>query len=102
MPEIRKLKAVRALVRPDRRVEYLERWTGYASAAKAAGAQVWLFEDQTLPGRFLEFTEHKAAKGMEGKLEEALAEAEVRRACIRREGDDVLYREVVFELAGGE
>ena len=97
MPEIRKLKAVRALIRPDQRDEYLERWTGYAGAAKATGAHVWLFEDQMLPGRFLEFTEHMAAEGMEGKLEAALGEAEVRRACIRREGDDVLYREVSWE-----
>lgn len=96
MPEIRKLKAVRALVRPDQRDEYLERWAGYAVAAKAVGAQVWLFEDQMLPGRFLEFTEHMAAEGMEGKLQTALGEAEVRRACIRRDGDDVLYREVAW------
>ncbi len=96
MPEIRKLKAVRAIVRPDRRDEYLESWTGYAVAAKAIGAQVWLFEDQMLPGRFLEFTEHMAAEGMEGKLEAVLVEAGVRRACIRREGDDVLYREVAW------
>jgi hypothetical protein len=88
------LKAVRAVVRPDKRGEYLESWTEYAGAAKAVGGQVWLFEDQMLPGRFLEFTEHKAAEGMEGKLEAALAEANVRRACIRREGDDLLYREV--------
>jgi hypothetical protein len=97
MPEIRKLKAVRALVRPDQRDEYLERWAGYAGAAKATGAQVWLFEDQMLPGRFLEFTEHMAAEGVEGKLAAALAEADVRRVCIRREGDDVLYRDVVLE-----
>jgi len=94
MPEIRKLKAVRAIVRPDKRDEYLEHWAGYAGAAKSVGAQVWLFEDQMLPGRFLEFTEHMAAEGMEGKLEAALVEADVRRGCIRREGDDVLYREV--------
>jgi len=96
MPEIRKLKAVRALVRPDQRDEYLERWTGYAGTVKAMGAQVWLFEDQMLPGRFLEFTEHMAEKGMEGKLEAALVGADVRGVCIRREGDDVLYREVVW------
>jgi hypothetical protein len=38
-----------------------------------------------------------AAEGMEGKLAAALAEADVRRVCIRREGDDVLYRDVVLE-----
>ena len=101
MPEIRKLKAVRAVVRPDRRDEYLNRWARYAATAKAAGAQVWLFEDQTLPGRFLEFTEHMAAKGMEGKLEEAVVQAQMRRSCVRREGDDVLYREVVWEGRDG-
>jgi len=96
MPEIRKLKAIRALVRPDARGEYLEHWRGYARAAKAAGAQVWLFEDQMLPGRFLEFTEHKAAKGMEAVLESALRESNLRKVCVRREGDDVLYREVLL------
>jgi hypothetical protein len=98
MPGIRKLKAVRALVRPDQRDGYLERWAQYAGVAKALGARVWLFEDQMLPGRFLEFTEHQAAKGMEGKLEAALVEADVRRICLRREGDDVLYREVESEV----
>jgi hypothetical protein len=94
MVEIRKLKAVRAIVRPDRRDEYLERWESYARAAKAAGAEIRLFEDQALPGRFLELTEHRAAKGMEGALESALEAADLRRACVRREGNDVLYREV--------
>jgi hypothetical protein len=35
---------------------------------------------------------------MEGKLRAAYREADVKRACVRREGDDVLYREV--DLAG--
>jgi hypothetical protein len=97
MSGIRKLKAVRAVVRPDKRDDYLKRWKTYAGAAKAAGAQVWLCEDQVLPGRFLEFTEHKAAAGMEGVLEGAFREADVKGACVRREGDEVLYREVVLE-----
>lgn len=97
MPGIRKLKAVRAIVRPDKREEYLEGWKGYARSAEAAGAKVWLFEDQVLPGRFLEFTEHVAATGMEGALEAAFAKAQLRRCCVRRDGDDVLYREVSLE-----
>lgn len=96
MPEIRKLKAVRTLVRPDAREEYLDRWREYSKNAKAAGAQVWLFEDQMLPGRFLEFTEHIAAEGMEGVLASGLRAADVAAACVRREGDDVLYREVAL------
>ena len=96
MPEIRKLKAIRVLVRPDARGEYLEHWRDYVQAAKAAGAQVWLFEDQMLPGRFLEFTEHKAATGMESVLASAVRESDLRNLCVRREGDDVLYREVVL------
>lgn len=63
MPGIRKLKAVRATVRPDRRVEYLASWRRYARQATGAGAQVWLWEDQVLPGRFLELSEHEAAEG---------------------------------------
>lgn len=94
MSGIQKLKAVRAVVRPDQRDEYLERWKTYATAAEAAGAEVWLYEDQALPGRFLEFTEHEAAEGMEGKLEGAFREADVKGVCVRREGDEVLYREV--------
>jgi hypothetical protein len=96
MPEIRKLKAVRALVRPDGREEYLDRWREYSKNAKTAGAQVWLFEDQMLPGRYLEFTEHIAAEGMEGVLASALRASHVAAACVRREGDDVLYREVAL------
>jgi hypothetical protein len=94
MPGIRKLKAVRAVVRPVQRGEYLAGWTRYAEAARAAGAQVRLLEDQALPGRFLELTEHVAAEGMESALDSAVREAELRRACVRREGDDLLYREV--------
>lgn len=98
MAGIRKLKAVRALVRPDRRDEYLEGWKGYAAEAKAAGAQVRLFEDQVLPGRFLEFTEHIAAEGMEDKLAAAFREAGFTKPCVRRDGDEILYREVVLDL----
>ena len=94
MPGIRKLKAIRAIVRPDLRDEYLERWSNYAQAAKAAGVQVWLFADQALPGRFIEFTEHQAAEGMEAVLDSVFERADLRRSCVRREGDDVLYREV--------
>jgi hypothetical protein len=97
MAEVRKLKAVKSLVRPDRRDEYLESWKKYARAAEQTGAQVWLFEDQALPGRFLEFTEHMAASGMEAQLDLALQRAELRGPCVRREGEDVLYREVVLE-----
>ncbi|UCC48544.1 MAG: hypothetical protein JSV41_13980 [Gemmatimonadota bacterium] len=97
MPGVRKLRAVRAIVRPDRRDEYLGCWRRYASAADAAGARVQLFEDQVLPGRFLELTEHEAAQGMELALERAVQEAELRRSCVRREGDDVLYREVTLD-----
>lgn len=97
MGKVLKLRAVRAIVRPDRRDEYLERWGEYARASMAAGATVRLYEDQALPGRFLEFTEHVAATGAEGELERALRSAELRRCCVRREGEDILYRHVAFE-----
>ncbi len=96
MSGIRKLKAVRALVRPDRRDEYLGLWKGYAAAAQVLGAQVWLFEDQMLPGRFLEFTEHMAAEGMEGELAGVFRQSGLKEMCVRREGDDALYREAVL------
>lgn len=97
MAEVRKLRAVRAIVRPDRRDEYLQRWRQYAEAAEAAGAQVRLYEDQVLPGRFLEFSEHVAAVGAEAELERSLRSAELHRCCVRREGDEILYRPVAFE-----
>jgi hypothetical protein len=92
MAEILKARAVRALVRPDRREEYLRLWDRYSSAARELGATVRLFEDQVLPGRFLELTEHVAAEGMEAALRHAAGE--LRQTCVRREGEDVLYREV--------
>lgn len=100
MTQIRKLRAVRAIVRPDQRPLYLERWKRYARAAEEAGAQVRLLEDQALPGRFLELIEHDAAVGMEGELRRAGREAELRRYCVRREGEDVLYREAELGVRG--
>ncbi len=97
MGKVLKMRAVRAIVRPDRRDEYLGRWREYVRASEAAGATVCLYEDQVLPGRFLEFTEHVAAVGAEGERERALRSAELRGCCVRREGEDVLYREVAFE-----
>jgi hypothetical protein len=88
------LKAVRAVVRPTQRGEYLECWSRYAALARALGAVVRLLEDQALPGRFLELTEHTAAEGMASALDSAAREADLRRRCVRREGDDLLYREV--------
>lgn len=102
MSEIHKLRCVRALVRPDRRQEYLERWRRYADAVTAAGAEAVLYEDQVLPGRFLELTEHVAAGGMEGKLELAFGESGLRGACVRREGDEIIYRRWKREIAGDE
>lgn len=95
MSEIHKLRCVRALVRPDRRREYLERWRSYAETVAAAGAKASLYEDQVLPGRFLELTEHVAARGMESKLEGAYGESGLRRVCVRREGDEILYRRLL-------
>lgn len=102
MSEIHKLKCVRALVRPDRRQEYLERWKRYADSVTAKGAKAILYEDQVLPGRFLELTEHVAAGGMEGNLELAIGESGLRGACVRREGDEIIYRRWKRELTGDE
>ncbi|NIW35168.1 MAG: hypothetical protein GWN32_00885 [Gemmatimonadetes bacterium] len=92
MAERTRLRAVKAVVRPDRRDEYLRRWRAYVEAAEAAGARVRLFEDQVLPGRFLELTEHEAGPGQEGRLADAVRAANLRSVCVRREGDEVLYR----------
>ncbi len=97
MARIRKLRAVRAIVRPDRRDEYLTCWKRYVREARATGAEIRLFEDQALPGRFFELTEHWAAEGMEVALEAAYEAANVRSACVLREGEEVLYREVEID-----
>lgn len=89
-----RIKAVRVIVRPDRREEYLERWRTYADAVEAAGASTSLYEDRVLPGRFLEFTELTVAKEMEAALRKAFQLADLKRSCVRREGDDVSYWEV--------
>ncbi len=97
MAEIRKFHAVRVVVRPDRRDDYLRRFREYADRARGVGAEVRLFEDQVLPGRFLELTEHVAAEGMEARLRNAAGEADLRRVCVRREGDEILFREVELQ-----
>ncbi|MBI4539011.1 MAG: hypothetical protein HY704_05810 [Gemmatimonadetes bacterium] len=90
---IRKLRVVRATVRPDRRGEYLERWAEYRRQVEAPGGRAWLFEDEALPGRFIEFTEYPGAPGMEGRITEAVARARLARLCARREGEGERYRE---------
>lgn len=97
MAEIRKFQAVRAVVRPDRREDYLRRFGEYVAEARGTGADVRLFEDHVLPGRFLELTEHIAAEGMESRLRSALGAAGLKAVCVRREGDEILYREVEVE-----
>ena len=91
---VRKLRVVRALVRPDRRADYLARWTTYADAVRGLGGRAWLFEDEVLPGRFLEFTEYEAGEGMEAGLASAHDAAGLARACVRRTGWEERYREV--------
>lgn len=98
--KFRKLRVVRAIVPPDRRAAYLERWRAYARAGDAVGARAWLFEDEMLPGRFLEFTEYPGAPGIEARLEEALAGSGVPKECARRAGADERYREVRVEGGG--
>ena len=93
MEKIRKLKAVRTIVRLDQRDDYLTAWETYADRVTELGAKAWLFEDQALPGRFMEFTEFEGAPGLEGELEVALRESGLPRLALRREGDEVLYRQ---------
>lgn len=90
---VRKLQIVRALVRPDRRDDYIARWAAYRREAAVLDARAWLFEDEALPGRFVEFTEYFAAPGMAGRLKEAAARAGLAEVCARRTGADERYRE---------
>ena len=90
----RKLKAVRAIVRPHEREEYLARWKGYSGALRSLGANAWLFEDQALAGRFMEFVEFRAAPGLEARLRDAFEASRLVEVCVRREGDELLFREV--------
>lgn len=94
MAEVRKLKVVKAIVRPDRRTDYLEEWGRYVESIESLGGRAWLFEDQALTGRFMEFVEFTAGEGREGRLRAALASTSLRATCQRREGDDQLFREV--------
>lgn len=95
--KVRKLHIVRAIVRPDRRQEYLERWATNAREVGALGGRVWLFEDEGLPGRFVEFVEYAAAPGMEAQLRHAVARAGLAALCVRRAGAEERYREVRLE-----
>ncbi len=94
MSEVRKLKAIRSIVRPDRRDDYLAAWKSYLRELEGLDVQAWLFEDQALPGRYVEFTEFVAGPGMEARLEEAAGRAGLREPCVRRRDEDILYREV--------
>ncbi len=95
---MRRMKIVRVTVRPDLREEYLGRWKRVAEMAAEAGASVSLYEDYVLPGRFVECVEYEAAGGARARIGEAFQAADLRRACVRREGEDVDYREV--DLSG--
>ncbi len=101
MAGIKKLKVVRIVVRPDRRSAYTSAWASYAGEVKAHGGRAWLFEDQALPGRFVEFTEFEPGEGGEGGevgevplVQTLQRDAKLWAFCVRREGDDLVYREV--------
>ena len=87
-------------MRPDCRSAYTSAWASYAGEVKAHGGRAWLFEDQALPGRFVEFTEFEPEEGMEGEeggvrlIQSLQRDAKLWAFCVRREGDDLLYREV--------
>ena len=98
--KVRALRIVRALVRPDQRADYLRRWWAYVERGRALDARVWLFEDQALPGRFVEFTEYFAEPGMQARLHGAVTEAGLAEACVRRTGEHERYREVASEPRG--
>jgi hypothetical protein len=88
------VRAVRVVVRPDKREEYLDRWQRFAGAAEEFGARVRLCEDLVLPGRFLELIDFEASQETMSKLEDARRAAELRSSCVRREGDDLIYRRI--------
>ena len=91
---IRKLRIVRALVRPDRRAAYLDRWADYAREMRSLDTRVWLFEDESLPGRFVEFTEYTTAPGLDARHRAALDRSRFAEECVRRSGAEERYREV--------
>jgi hypothetical protein len=88
------IRAVRVIVRPDKRQEYLDRWQRFAEAAEVHGARVGLCEDLVLPGRFLELVDFGASQEIRSGLEDARRAAELEKSCVRREGDDLTYRRV--------
>jgi len=55
MPRV--LSIQRTVVTPGDRAKFLERAKARAAHYAGAGCQWWLFEEDVLPGAFLEFTE---------------------------------------------
>ncbi|MGH7545295.1 MAG: hypothetical protein ACREKI_03840, partial [Gemmatimonadota bacterium] len=94
MKPLRRLRIVRALVRPDRRAAYLERWHAYAREMRSLDTRAWLFEDEVLPGRFVEFTEYERAPDLETRLRAALDRSGLPEECVRRAGAEERYHEV--------
>ena len=90
---VRKLRVVRAIVRPDRRDQYRERWAAYQQKIVELGARAWLFEDEVLPGRFIEFTEYTGGADMETGIAQAMSAAGFATLCVRRDGEGERYRE---------
>jgi hypothetical protein len=52
----------RTLVRPVDRARFLERLRAKASHYRGAGCRFWVFEEQALPGAFVEFCEAPDAR----------------------------------------
>ena len=81
------------IVRPDRRAEYRDRWAAYQRGINELGGRAWLFEDEVLPGRFIEFTEYTGGADMETGIAAAMTAAGFGKLCVRREGEGERYRE---------
>lgn len=90
---VRKLRVVRAIVRPDRRDQYRERWAEYQGKVAEQGGRAWLFEDEVLPGRFIEFTEYTGGADTEAGIAQAMTAAGFAKLCVRRDGEGERYRE---------
>lgn len=67
----RALSMQRTVVPPGGRAKFLERACARAAHYRGAGCQFWLFEEEALPGAFIEFTEARDT----GTLKEAHASA---------------------------
>lgn len=96
----RTLTAARAMVLPHRADAYRELLARRAAAARARGANFWVFRNRTMPDAFLEFTEIADGSAGARSAEEISIEGELRQLAAYGPDAEEVWEE--FQLAGAE